>query len=91
MFEDDQPWMIVQKEIPVFDKPSSFVYCDRRQHLLVFHYPANKNASTGIVPSTTSTISVFDGLNNPNGRSIHSPGVQTVSMYYLPLVFSFIY
>jgi hypothetical protein len=91
MMEDDQPWMIVQKEIPVFDKPSAFVYCDRRQHLLVFHYPANKNAPTGTVSSASSTISSLDGSSTLNGRSAHYVGIQTVSMYYLTLVLSFIY
>ncbi|CAF4047827.1 unnamed protein product [Rotaria sp. Silwood2] len=72
---DDQPWMIVQKQVDVFDKLSAFIYCDRRQHLLVFNHSANRNIS---ISSSSSTISIPDALNISHIRSTHAVDLQTV-------------
>ncbi|CAF0880334.1 unnamed protein product [Rotaria sp. Silwood1] len=72
---DDQPWMIVQNKVDVFDKLSAFIYCDRRQHLLIFNHAANRNAS---ISSSSSTLSIPDTLSTANIRSTHSVDVQTV-------------
>jgi hypothetical protein len=62
--EDNQPWSIVQREEPVFDKPSAFVYCDRRQHILVFQSPLAKKSSAGHVETSNASDTV------PHGQTI---------------------
>ncbi len=76
MIEDDQPWMIVQEKVNIYDKFPAFICCDRRQHLLILNYQANKNATTS---STSSTINLSDQSSINNGRSTHTIEVQTVS------------
>ncbi|CAF0755909.1 unnamed protein product [Rotaria sordida] len=72
---DDQPWMILQDKVDVFDKLSAFIYCDRRQHLFVYNYPANRNIS---ISSSSSTTSVPDSLNTCNVRSTYAADAQIV-------------
>ena len=74
---DDQPWMIVQNKVTINDKTSSFVFCDRRLHLLIIQQEANKNA-----PSANSTVNIPDPSGVPHTRSV---AVQTVSKLNLIL------
>jgi hypothetical protein len=73
---EDQPWMIVQEKVDVYDKLPASACCDRRQHLFILNYKANKNAPSS---STSSTISVSDSQNTNNGRSTHTIDVAIVS------------
>lgn len=75
MIEDYQPWMILQEKVDVFDKLPAFVYCDRRQHLLILTYQANKHAPV----NSTITVSDYPSINN--GRSTHTVEVETVSKF----------
>ena len=77
---DDQPWMIVQEKVGVFDKSSAFVCCDRRQHLLILNYTARKTAST---LSASSTINIPDHPNLNKGCSTRTIDVQTVSKSFV--------
>ncbi len=69
---DNQPWMIVQEKINIYDKPSGFVCCDRRQHLFILNYAANKSASI-------STISIPDHSGVNTVRSTRTVDGHTVS------------
>jgi hypothetical protein len=84
---DDQPWMIVQEKVDVYDKSSGFVCCDRRLHLLIFNYEANKTAS---ISSTNSTINISDHSSINNARSTRIVYAQTVSKSDLPFLFFFL-
>jgi len=83
MNPDDQPWMIVQEKIDIYDTLPAFVCCDRRLHLLILHYQANKNAP---ISSASSTISVSDSSNTNTGRSTHTVDVITVSKFDLVFI-----
>lgn len=72
---DGYPWMILQDKVNVYDKLPAFVYCDRRQHLLILNFQANKHTQT------YSTISVPDYPNLNNGRSTRTVEIQTVSEF----------
>jgi hypothetical protein len=73
---DDQPWMIVQEKVNINDKSSAFVFCDRRQHLLILHYEANKSAS---MSSASSAVSIPDLSGANSTRSTRTVDVRTVS------------
>jgi hypothetical protein len=75
---DEQPWMIVQEKADVYDKLPAFAFCDRRQHLFILNYKANKNAPAS---STSSTISVSDSPSTNKGGSTHTIDVETVSKF----------
>lgn len=75
MIRYDQPWMIVQDKVQILHKFPASIWCDRRQHLLILYYEANKYAS---LSSINSTMSISDHSNISNGRM---SDVQTVSKW----------
>ena len=75
MMRYDQPWMIVQDKVQILHKSPASIWCDRRQHLLILYYEANKYAS---LSSINSTINMSDHSNIPNGRT---SDLQTVSKW----------
>ena len=76
MNDNYQQWMILQEQSELFHSHIPSVWCDRRQQLLVFNYPLDRNAS---MSSASSTLSLTDHVSVVSGHSVHTVNTPTVS------------
>jgi hypothetical protein len=83
-----QQWMLLQEKSDLFLARSASVWCDRRQHLLILNYPADKNAS---VSSAGSTLSLTDHSSVISGYSTKTVDAQIVSKYHFRLNSRYLY
>jgi hypothetical protein len=83
-----QQWMLLQEKSDLFLARSASVWCDRRQHLLILNYPADKNAS---VSSAGSTLSLTDHSSVISGNSTKTVDAQIVSKYHFRLNSRYLY
>lgn len=74
------PWELLQKEVDIYGKTSARIWCDRRQHLLIYSLPANRNANHS---SSTSSLNSINGSHATNSHTVSTRNILTVRKYSL--------